>query len=74
MKRRSALAAYLGLATVLLSGLLDRMRSGDPDRGDVPGWVMLTLMSAVLVAGLLLIAQPALEGLFQDAMARVSQG
>ena len=48
-------------------------RADDPDRGDVPGWVMLTLMSAVLVAGLLLVAQPALEGLFQDAMARVSQ-
>ena len=74
MKRPHALAAFLGLATVLLSGLLERMRSDDPDRGDVPGWVMLTLMSAVLVAGLLLIAQPALEGLFQDAMARVSQG
>ena len=44
----------------------------DPDRGDVPGWVMLTLMSAVLVAGLLLIARPALEGLFQDAISRVS--
>lgn len=44
----------------------------DPDRGDVPGWVMLTLMSAVLVAGLLLIAQPALEGLFNDAIARVT--
>ena len=43
-----------------------------PDRGDVPGWVMLTLMSAVLVAGLLLIARPALEGLFQDAINRVS--
>ena len=43
-----------------------------PDRGDVPGWVMLTLMSAVLVAGLLLIARPALEGLFQDAIDRVS--
>ena len=74
MKRRPALAAFLGLATVLLSVLLDRLRSDDPDRGDVPGWVMLTLMSAVLVAGLLLIAQPALEGLFQGAMARVSQG
>lgn len=43
-----------------------------PDRGDVPGWVMLTLMSAVLVAGLLLIAQPALEGLFNDAISRVT--
>ncbi|MDO4256026.1 MAG: hypothetical protein Q4C90_02475 [Kocuria sp.] len=44
----------------------------ETDRGDVPGWVMLTLMSAVLVAGLLLIARPALEGLFQDAINRVS--
>ena len=74
MRRRAALSAFLGLATLLLSGLRDRLRSDAPDRGDVPGWVMLTLMSAVLVAGLLLIAQPALEGLFQDAMARVSQG
>ena len=35
---------------------------------------MLTLMSAVLVAGLLLIAQPALEGLFNDAISRVTGG
>lgn len=41
------------------------------ERGDVPGWVMITLMSAVLVAGLLAIAQPALEGLFADAMDKV---
>ncbi|GAA3280661.1 hypothetical protein [Nesterenkonia halobia] len=41
------------------------------ERGDVPGWVMITLMSAVLVAGLLAIAQPALEGLFSDAMDQV---
>ncbi|GAB2604323.1 hypothetical protein GCM10009696_07310 [Kocuria himachalensis] len=67
------LAALLGVFAPALSALRDRLSAGDPDRGDVPGWVMLTLMSAVLVAGLLLVAQPALEGLFQDAMARVSQ-
>ena len=67
------LAALLGVLALALSALRDRLSAGDPDRGDVPGWVMLTLMSAVLVAGLLLVAQPALEGLFQDAMARVSQ-
>ena len=67
------LAALLGVFALALSALRDRFSAGDPDRGDVPGWVMLTLMSAVLVAGLLLVAQPALEGLFQDAMARVSQ-
>lgn len=40
-------------------------------RGDVPGWVLITLMSAVLVAGLLAIAGPALEKLFNEAMDQV---
>ncbi|CAN7417004.1 hypothetical protein LJR078_002716 [Arthrobacter sp. LjRoot78] len=42
-----------------------------PERGDVPGWVMITLMSAVLVAALLALAGPALEGLFNQAMNKV---
>ncbi|WP_251042688.1 hypothetical protein [Arthrobacter sp. ISL-69] len=47
-------------------------RDGDhPERGDVPGWVMITLMSAVLVAALLALAGPALEGLFNQAMDKV---
>lgn len=49
-----------------------RPRGGDhPERGDVPGWVMITLMSAVLVAALLALAGPALEGLFNQAMDKV---
>ncbi|PPB50769.1 hypothetical protein [Arthrobacter pityocampae] len=56
----------LGVTAVLLS------RSGDRERGDVPGWVMITLMSAVLVAALLAIAGPALEGLFNQAIDQVS--
>ena len=50
-------------------------RSGDHnegcdhnERGDVPGWVMITLMSAVLVAALLALAGPALESMFNQAM------
>ena len=43
----------------------------DRSRGDVPGWVLITLMSAVLVAGLLAIAGPALERLFNQAMEQV---
>lgn len=46
--------------------------SFNDDRGDVPGWVMITLMSAILVAGLLALAGPALNGLFEEAIARVS--
>jgi hypothetical protein len=41
------------------------------NRGDVPGWVLITLMSAVLVAGLLAVAGPALEKLFTEAMDQV---
>ncbi|WP_138442690.1 hypothetical protein [Sinomonas susongensis] len=48
-------------------------RGSGRDRGDVPGWVMITLMSAVLVMGLLAIAAPALEGLFQQAISKVSR-
>jgi type VI protein secretion system component VasF len=52
------------------------LTSNDADhreRGDVPGWVMITLMSAVLVAALLALAGPALEGLFNQAMDTVGK-
>lgn len=42
------------------------------ERGDVPGWVMITLMSAILVAGLLALAGPALAELFNQAISQVS--
>ncbi|GAC1491690.1 MAG: hypothetical protein NVS2B15_11120 [Pseudarthrobacter sp.] len=44
-----------------------------PERGDVPGWVMITLMSAVLVAALLALAGPALEAMFNQAMDKVGK-
>ena len=46
----------------------DRPGHDHPERGDVPGWVMITLMSAVLVAALLALAGPALETMFNQAM------
>ena len=48
-------------------------RRDHPERGDVPGWVMITLMSAVLVAALLALAGPALEAMFNQAMDKVGQ-
>ncbi|WP_150463071.1 hypothetical protein [Nesterenkonia ebinurensis] len=42
------------------------------ERADVPGWVMITFMSAVLVAGLLLLAQGAFQDLFNEAINRVT--
>lgn len=44
-----------------------------PERGDVPGWVMVTLMTAALVALLLAVAGPALEGLFRQAIDTVTR-
>jgi hypothetical protein len=41
------------------------------ERGDVPGWVLITLMTAGLVVLIWAYAGPALEGVFQQALNRV---
>ncbi len=38
------------------------------DRGDVPGWVLVTLMSAILVSGLVVVAGDELERVLRDAL------
>jgi hypothetical protein len=42
------------------------------ERGDVPGWVLITLMTAGLVVVIWAMAGPALAGLFEQAISRVS--
>lgn len=44
----------------------------DDERGDVPGWVLITLMTAGLVVVIWAVAGPALAGLFEQAISRVS--
>lgn len=41
------------------------------DRGDVPGWVLITLMTAGLVVAIWAIAAPALGTVFDQAISRV---
>lgn len=41
------------------------------DRGDVPGWVLITLMTAGLVIVIWAIAGPALSQVFEQAIDRV---
>lgn len=41
------------------------------ERGDVPGWVLITLMTAGLVIIIWGLAGPALSGVFQQAIERV---
>ena len=42
------------------------------ERGDVPGWVLVTLMTAGLVVSLWAVAGPALTQVFNDAIAKVT--
>ena len=49
--------------------LADRVRD---ERGDVPGWVMITVMTAGLVAALWAVAGPELEGMLREALGSVA--
>lgn len=42
------------------------------DRGDVPGWVLITLMTAGLVIIIWALAGPALSSVFEQAIERVT--
>jgi hypothetical protein len=42
------------------------------DRGDVPGWVLITLMTAGLVVVIWALAGPALSSVFEQAIDRVT--
>jgi hypothetical protein len=44
------------------------------DRGDVPGWVLVTIMTAGLVTALWLVADDKLTQLFNDALDSVVGG
>jgi hypothetical protein len=45
---------------------------GESERGDVPGWVLVTLMAAGLVLAIWALAGPMLTDLFSTAIERVT--
>ena len=49
-----------------------RRRSDRRDRGDVPGWVLITVMTAGLVSAIWILAGPTLTQMFQDALGKVT--
>jgi len=55
-----------GLLTVHLTLLLARERERD-ERGDVPGWVMVTLMTAMVVAALFPFIRDELKAMLASA-------
>jgi hypothetical protein len=58
----------LRLTLRMRAALLDRR----DDRGDVPGWVLITVMTAGLVSGLWVLAGPKLGQVFSNAMDSVT--
>lgn len=47
---------------------LARVTTRGRDRGDVPGWVLVTIMTAGLVTALWLVADDKLKELFNEAL------
>jgi hypothetical protein len=58
--------------TMWIAGLIDRVRDDRPDRGDVPGWVMVTVMSAILVVAILAVFEPQIKNAITSAIDSVT--
>ena len=55
-----------------LAALLTRVRGEEPERGDVPGWVMITVMTAALVLAILIPFREAIVTAVQTALQSVT--
>ena len=64
----------LALLVVLQNVLTERAAGSDRERGDVPGWVLITLMTAGIVTVLWQFAGPRLLEILTDAINGVNGG
>ncbi|MBB3676315.1 hypothetical protein [Modestobacter versicolor] len=55
-----------------LAALAARLREGDPEQGDVPGWVMITVMTAALVLAILVPFREAIVEAVSNALDSVT--
>ena len=69
MHGRAVEPGWRALAVLSLGGAVERP---DRERGDVPGWVLITVMTAGLVIALWAVAGPALTSMFEEAMGSVA--
>jgi hypothetical protein len=58
--------------TATLAALTARVRGEDPERGDVPGWVMITVMTAALVLAILIPFRAAIVNAVTTALTSVT--
>jgi hypothetical protein len=70
--RRVLAAVATLLAALSALPVVPTRRDPDRERGDVPGWVLVTVMTAGLVAGLWAIAGPELERMLRQALNAVA--
>ena len=68
MNLRTTVAARLQVAVHRMT----ERGSRRAERGDVPGWVLITLMTAGLVTALWVVAKEQLVSMFQTALSSVS--
>lgn len=59
------------LPTLFATRIATRLRLAE-DRGDVPGWVLVTVMTAGLVTAIWLIADDRLTGVLDGAISSVA--
>jgi hypothetical protein len=55
-----------------LAAVVARVRGAEPERGDVPGWVMITVMTAALVLAILIPFREAIVEAVQNALTSVT--
>ena len=55
-----------------LAALSARLEADDPERGDVPGWVMITVMTAIVVIALLAVFREQVINAVQNAFQSVT--
>ena len=63
--------AWAMLLTIT-AAIAARLRSSDPERGDVPGWVMITVMTAALVLAILVPFRAAIVEAVSNALNSVT--
>ena len=67
-------ATFCVALILAMASLRARLAPADPrdrERGDVPGWVLITLMTAGLVTALWAVAAPQLKEIFTTAISSV---
>lgn len=65
---------HLDVLAVWVAALYARVRGRDPERGDVPGWVMVTIMTAGLVVAIFAVFKDKITNAISDAIDSVTGG